>query len=137
MPLASVIEGVIGREHTLWRNGHSNVRLSRRQFWNGARACWPSNKFRLRVPTRPCQVDWVWSSTKGKLHSVVARQKTCLKCADLFLNQMPVVVTEPNISGRGRRDDNQLVVHGLDFRLRHDVRSLCAIIFSCKHSSLP
>src|SRR3990172_7521146 len=95
------------------------TRLFPRQFWNWTRASWPSSEFRLRVPTRPCQVDWVWSSTQAKFHRVVARQNTGLKRADLLLNQMPVVVTEPNIRGWRCRDDNQLVVNGLDFRFRH------------------
>ncbi len=39
------------------------LRLSRQQFWNGASACAPSSKLRLRVSARHCQVDWVGRST--------------------------------------------------------------------------
>src|SRR5712691_9000237 len=52
-------------------------------------------------------MDWVWRRTKPKLDRVVAGQETRLECADLFLNQMPVVVAEPYLRGRGGRDDNR------------------------------
>src|SRR2546425_4105357 len=93
--------------------------LLQRKLWNRARASWPSGEFRLRVPIRLCHVNGIGTRTKAKLHCVVARKKTRLECADLFLNQMAAVVAKPDLRGRGGCDDRQVVVHRFAFRFGH------------------
>ena len=85
------------------------------QLWNGARARWTGSQFRLRIATRFFQVDRVRGRTESELYSVVSGQQTRVEFADLFLNEMPVFVAEPNLRDRGGCDDNQVVVYRRGF----------------------